>query len=133
MDASPGQVTETGESCQPLHVLLADDEPTIVALLRRLLERRGHRVRTAATAEQAIGLVESHRFDAVLVDLRMPGGGMTVVARLRGDDSFHGRIVLMTGALATDPDVEPGPGVIRLQKPFKNRDLFPLLEGDAQH
>lgn len=133
MNASSGQVTGAGGTSQPLRILLADDEPMIVALLRRVLERRGHTVRTASSAGEALSLLKSHRFDAALVDVRMPGDGLTVVAQLREDRSFDGLIVLMTGALATDPDVQAEPGVVRLQKPFKHRDLFPLLEGGVKH
>ena len=98
-----------------------------------MLERRGHTVVTAASAFEALSLLETQPFDAALVDARMPGDGMRVLAHLRNGRSFDGVVVLMTGALATDPNVQVGPEVIRLQKPFRLRELVPLVEGGVRH
>ena len=57
----------------------------------------------------------------------------TVVKHLEADPHFTGTVVLMTGALSTDPNLEVGPTVLRLQKPFRFMDVVPLLEGDIQH
>ena len=133
VNVSSGQVAGAFEPSRPLSVLLADDEPMIVRLLQRLLEGRGHTVRTASSAHQALSMLKAHQFDAALVDVRMPGGGLTVLEHLQADPSFSGMVVLMTGALATDPDLQLGPGVMRLQKPFNNRELIELLEAYGNH
>ena len=52
---------------QPLRVLVADDEPMIVRILERILTRRGHEVHAVANAYDAVELLESGPFDAVLV------------------------------------------------------------------
>jgi CheY-like chemotaxis protein len=105
----------------------------IVKALERLLTGRGHSVRSAFDAPGALVLLQSERFDAALVDARMPGGGLTVVERLQSDPDFVGLVVLMTGALVTDPHVQVGPEVVRLQKPFRLKDLVPLVEGSVRH
>lgn len=118
---------------RPLTILVADDEPMIVRSLKKFFTMRGHDVRTASDAEAALLLVDAHTFDAALVDARMPGGGLTVIERLEGDPRFGGKVVLMTGAPASDPLVKVGPGVIRLQKPFSLAELVPVVEGDVRH
>jgi len=112
---------------RPLRVLVADDEPMIIRVLKRLLERRGHEVHAAADAYEAIDLLNDGDFDAVLVDQRMPGGGVSVLTRL-DDMEFDGVAVLMTGGVATDP-LNVSIGVRRLQKPFPFPSIIPLLEG----
>lgn len=118
-------------SSSPLSILVADDEPMIVKALEALFSNRGHEVHTATNADAALALLASRRFDAALVDARMPGGGLNVIARLEGDPDFAGRVVLMTGALATDPMIQVGPDVIRVQKPFRFNELLLVVEGDA--
>jgi CheY-like chemotaxis protein len=125
---------QPSEQPAPLRILVADDEPLILSALKRILERRGHLVHTAADAATALELLGDHAFDAALVDARMPGDGLTVLAHLEDDASFDGVVVLMTGGLVTDPSVKVGPGVRRLQKPFSFPDVVPLLEGgDVRH
>lgn len=115
-----------------MRILVADDEPIIVSAVRQVLARRGHTVMTASDAAGALALLDSNRFDAALVDLHMPGKGVTVIERLQSDPDFDGPMVLMTGAIASDPLVQVGPAVIRLQKPFRLTELAPLLEGGAR-
>ncbi len=115
-----------------LRILIADDEPVIVDSLSRFFTRRGHLVHPANDAGSALRLVEEHGFDVALIDARMPGDGLTVVRRLAESSGFEGRVVLMTGALAADPAIEVGPGVIRVQKPFRLTDLADLVEGTAR-
>ena len=54
-------------------VLAVDDEPNILAALRRLFRSTGWRVLTAGNAEEALALLATEPVDAVLSDMRMPG------------------------------------------------------------
>jgi CheY-like chemotaxis protein len=65
-----------------LKVLLVDDEPTILRLLRAVLEMHHYSVKTAGTAREAIALLTPGAFDIVITDLRMetPLAGFEVVA-----------------------------------------------------
>ncbi len=112
-----------------LRILIADDEPLIRTALRRLLERRGHKVHAAADAFEALALLEGGAFDAVLVDMRMPGGGDSVLAWL-DDHRFGGIKILMTGELSSDAEWMRD-GVRRLQKPFPFPSVIPLVEGPS--
>jgi two-component system, OmpR family, alkaline phosphatase synthesis response regulator PhoP len=55
-------------------VLIADNEPDIVELVRFELETEGYDVIRAVNGEQAYDLACEHRPDLVLVDVHMPNG-----------------------------------------------------------
>lgn len=54
-------------------ILCVDDEPNIVAALKRLFRGRGYQVSTATSAADALMQLESESFDLVFSDMRMPG------------------------------------------------------------
>ena len=57
----------------PWTLLAVDDEPNILAALRRLFRATGWRILTAGHAEEALALLAAEPVDAVLSDMRMPG------------------------------------------------------------
>lgn len=79
--------------------LIVDDEPSIRRALVRYLSREGHSVDTAASGEEALSRMASRRYDAILLDLRMPDiAGHEVFERLREEDPEHAaRVVFATG------------------------------------
>ncbi|MEU8356805.1 response regulator transcription factor [Nonomuraea sp. NPDC048882] len=67
-------------------VLVVDDEPNIRELLLDALELNGFRVRTAASATQALDAVGRERPDIILLDVMLPDlDGFAVAQRLRPD------------------------------------------------
>jgi PAS domain S-box-containing protein len=85
-------------------VLLIDDEPHLLRAMRRLLERAGHRVETAACGAAAQGILTVDRdFDVVLCDLMMPDIlGMDLHAWLvEQDAALARRVVFLTGGTFT--------------------------------
>lgn len=66
------------------HVLIVDDEPSICWGFREFLTEDGHDVAVASSAEEALRLSEGARFDAVVMDVRLPGmDGLTAIRELR--------------------------------------------------
>jgi two-component system cell cycle sensor histidine kinase/response regulator CckA len=57
------------------HILLVEDEPTLLELGRKLLSRKGYSVSPAASAEQAVALAQGlhHPPDLLVTDLVLPG------------------------------------------------------------
>ena len=66
-------------------ILIVDDEPTVQALLTRVLTRGGYEnLFVASSADQAREYLQNESFDVVLSDMQMPGGsGIDLIAYLR--------------------------------------------------
>lgn len=66
-------------------VLLADDNPTSRLTLQTVLEAGGYRVDSAASAAEAVGLLDQSEYELVLSDLSMesPEAGLKVLAHAR--------------------------------------------------
>ncbi|HEV7769811.1 MAG TPA: response regulator transcription factor [Solirubrobacterales bacterium] len=65
-------------------VLIVDDEPTIVEVVGRYMERAGFETHGAFDGPEALRLAELHRPDLVVLDLMLPGiDGIEVLRRLR--------------------------------------------------
>jgi DNA-binding response OmpR family regulator len=108
-------------------VLIADDEPNIVASLEFLMEQAGYEVQTVADGNAALAAVESFRPDLVLLDVMMPGrSGYEVCERLKGDPATRGVKVLMLSAKGRDVEVAKGLDLgadAYVTKPFSTREL----------
>jgi two-component system nitrogen regulation response regulator GlnG len=67
-----------------MNLLIVDDEQAICWGLKQLGEELGHRVRTAASAEEALRLAAADPPEAVVLDVRLPGmDGLTAMRHLR--------------------------------------------------
>jgi two-component system, cell cycle sensor histidine kinase and response regulator CckA len=76
--------TMQGPRLAGLRVLVADDEPSVRATVRRLLERRGATVVVASDGLEAEARLRDERFDLMVCDVVMPGhGGYDVLAFAR--------------------------------------------------
>lgn len=123
-------MTDSSATAPPsLSVLLAEDEPLVQRTLSRLLERRGHRVHVAGSAEVALDVVRRVHIDAAVVDVNMPGSGLSVLRALACDAAFQGPLVLMTGDLPEDHESAVDGSVSLLAKPFSIGRLIDLVEG----
>lgn len=79
-------------------VLVVDDDPAILQIIRRYLEREGHTVCTAETIAAALDALSEHAFEVALVDLRLPGGsGIDVLTSVRSQ-APHTRLIMVTGS-----------------------------------
>jgi two-component system, OmpR family, KDP operon response regulator KdpE len=66
------------------NILVVDDESSIRQALRVTLRTIGFGVAEAATGEEALALIRNEHYDAVLLDMNMPGmGGMTACREIR--------------------------------------------------
>ncbi|MCL4501557.1 MAG: response regulator, partial [Deltaproteobacteria bacterium] len=68
---------------QPL-VLVVDDEPLILNLVKEILSIEGYQVETAGNGKEALQALQAHLFDVILTDMLMPDmTGMELVQYLR--------------------------------------------------
>jgi two-component system alkaline phosphatase synthesis response regulator PhoP len=76
-------------------ILVVDDEPKIVQLVRDYLERAGFAVSTARDGNEALMRAHSERPDLIVLDLGLPGlDGLEVTRRLRRDSGVP--IIMLT-------------------------------------
>ncbi|MGA3097692.1 MAG: response regulator, partial [Bryobacteraceae bacterium] len=76
-------------------VLIVDDEPAIRWALRKTLQGMDFEIAEAESGEQAIALVRTVRFDAVLLDIGMPGmNGIDVCKEIRKRAPLLGIVML---------------------------------------
>ena len=87
-----------------LRVLVVDDEASVRVSLQRYLAGRGHRVETTASGLDALTRLHDAKYDAVIVDMRMPDlSGEQLFERLRSNDPEHAeRVIFTTGDLVNE-------------------------------
>lgn len=68
------------------HILIVDDSPTDIYILKNLLERHGHRVSAADNGTAAVELARQEHPDLVLMDIVMPGISGFQATRLLNKD-----------------------------------------------
>ena len=87
-----------------LRVLVVDDEASVRVSLQRYLAGRGHHVETTASGEDALVRLRDAKYDAVIVDMRMPDlSGEQLYERLRSGDPGHAeRVIFTTGDLVNE-------------------------------
>ena len=107
------------------HVLVVDDDRRLRDLLARFLGEHGYRVTTAASAAEARAKSESFVFDALVLDVMMPGeSGFDFARRIRTESRVP---ILMLTARADPADRVKGLEIGAddyLPKPFEPRELI---------
>ena len=84
-------------------VLIIDDDPTVVAYLRTLLEDNGYAVITAADGNEGLNKARSECPDLISLDLLMPEQtGIKTFRELRRDDNLKDIPVIMVTGIANE-------------------------------
>jgi len=82
---------------EPAKILVVDDERSILVLLKEALGQWGYQVTTAASAAEALGVLKSELFDALITDIRMPDmSGLELLREVKKQDESI-EVVMMTG------------------------------------
>ncbi|MBV8029988.1 MAG: phosphate regulon transcriptional regulator PhoB [Betaproteobacteria bacterium] len=108
-------------------ILVVEDEPQVQELVAVNLEHAGHRVRRAASAEEAEAAIRDELPDVVILDWMLPGeSGVALARRLRAQERTQGLPILMLTARAMEHDkisgLEAGADDY-LTKPFSPKEL----------
>jgi Response regulator containing CheY-like receiver, AAA-type ATPase, and DNA-binding domains len=80
-----------------LRVFVLDDDLAVCRVVNRMLSLEEYEVRTSQSVEEAVTAIEENRFDAYVLDHRLPdGSGLDVAERLRAKGS-GAPIILISG------------------------------------
>jgi signal transduction histidine kinase/ActR/RegA family two-component response regulator len=130
--AAPPPPVSAADADTTRNILIAEDEPSVRLLMKRVLQRAGYNVLVASTGEEALELAQAFgpRIDALVTDVIMPGmGGGELSRRLRKEQPDL-RVLHVSGytagALRHHEALEPG--AVFLPKPFTPRALLSTLQ-----
>jgi DNA-binding response OmpR family regulator len=108
-------------------ILIAEDEPNIVASLEFLLQK-DYEVRVARNGEEALELVERFQPDLMLLDVMMPlRSGFDVCRKIRENPALRRIKIVMLSARGRDVEREQGLALgadAYVTKPFSTKELL---------
>ncbi len=118
-------------------VLVVDDEPHVVELVRITLEDERVRVVEAGTGAAALARARAETFDLILLDVQLPDmSGLEVCRRLRAAGGCGRTRIVMLTAAAQEADVARGLAAgadVYLTKPFSPVRLLSLVDRLLPH
>jgi len=107
-EATPATEVQSEQAEEQLpteaRILVVDDEPTILELVKRLLTRQGYQVETVNDGSQALERVSQSDYDVILLDMLMPqkGGIDTYKEMVALRPELASRIIFATGDMAAE-------------------------------
>jgi len=117
----------------PRPVLLIEDEPGVMALVRETLERSGYAVVCAGSGAEALKILSSGEFLGVVSDMWTPGGvdGADVHAWIQKNrPELASKIVFITGDLAKEETLTTlrRTGAPWVEKPFRVQHFISVVQ-----
>jgi CheY-like chemotaxis protein len=108
-------------------ILIVEDNPTNLKLLKVLLHRHGYQVESAVNAEEAVKVLKHFHPRLILMDLQLPGmDGLDLTKILKQNPETHDIKILALTAYAMKGDEEKAMNAGcdgYITKPFDTRDL----------
>ena len=113
-------------------VLVAESNEVVLVLISHILTRRSHVVETTVDALEADLMLQRVPYDALIVDAKVPNGGLELIHRIADRDaSFLRKTVLLTATISEAAPVAHLPLGAIVKKPFEVSDLVEVVEGLA--
>ena len=117
-----------------MRLLLAEDETALARRVEKFLTGRGHIVDVVGSGDDAVWMAGERRFDAIVLDVGLPGlSGFDVCRRLRAQEVWT-PIIMLTGRAQTEDRVEglDSGADDYLTKPFELAELDARLRAIAR-
>ena len=110
-------------------ILLAEDDPTMISLLKTLLKMEGFDVVTLDVNADVPSIVQREMPDAVLMDVHLGGqNGLQILESIRNNHALADvRVVMTSGLNVKDECLKRGASAFLL-KPFMPDDLINVLK-----
>ena len=100
---------DTGINVESLYVLVVDDVPLNILLIKKMLSQYTFEIRTANGGQAALDAIAQKMPNLVLLDLMMPGiDGFEVIRRLRADEKTKSLPIIILSALNSEQDISKG-------------------------
>ncbi|HBA85228.1 MAG TPA: hypothetical protein DCZ95_14160 [Verrucomicrobia bacterium] len=112
-----------------MKILLVEDEPSVLDVMKKVMEKHGHVVFTAADGHRALKVFDTAEPDLVITDIQMPAmDGLTLLSEVR-EKNHEVIVVVMTGdeSAATAVEALRRGANNYLWKPINIADLLSLL------
>ncbi|MBQ4379918.1 MAG: response regulator [Bacteroidaceae bacterium] len=98
-----------GIDVDKLTVLVVDDVPLNVLLIKKMLSQYTFQLKTANSGQAALDIIDKSIPDLLLLDLMMPGiDGFEVIRRLRADEKTKKLPIIILSALNSEADIVKG-------------------------
>ena len=98
-----------GIDVDSLSVLVVDDVPLNILLIKKMLSQYTFEIRTANGGQAALDAIAQKKPNLVLLDLMMPGiDGFEVIRRLRAADDTKDLPTIILSALNSEQDISKG-------------------------
>ncbi len=105
---------------QPKKVLVVESDEVIVVLITHILTRQSYVVHTTLDALEADDMLARDDYDAILLDLKMPNGGVDLIRKIEArNPALLKKIIVVTGAIDEVYKVAGIPLHAIVKKPFE--------------
>ena len=109
-------------------IVVVEDEPDILEVIRYNLEREGFEVFTALDGKAGLDVIEQQQPNLILLDLMLPGiDGLEICRRVKANPRLQDVSVIMVSAKGEETDIVIGLGIGAddyVSKPFSPRELL---------
>ena len=113
-------------------ILVVDDEPNIITMIKSRLKANGYDVITACDGQEGLEKAQNENPDLILLDVMMPKlTGYKVARLLKFDSSFNDIPIIMLTARSQEKDIELGATVgvnMYITKPFEPEELLEAIK-----
>ena len=115
-------------------IMLAEDDLTMVTLLKTLLGMEGYQVIALSVDDDVFEAARKDRPDVLLLDVHLPHtNGLDVLDQVRGDDKINDLKVVMTSGLDLELECKNHGADDFLLKPYMPDDLLGILKRNLNH
>lgn len=114
------------------NILIADDEPHLIRIIKLGLERAGYKVDTAKNGEEAYESISQQQPDALITDIKMPRmSGEELCKKIEAEISERSFLIIVATSRTEQEHrdwTNSISNLIFIEKPISMRALLPMLE-----
>jgi signal transduction histidine kinase/ActR/RegA family two-component response regulator len=116
----------------PVHLMIIEDDPDTLEMLRATLELRGYRVTACESADETLRLAPANSIDLIISDIGMPGmDGFEMIRRLRELENYETVPAIALSGYASRKDIQAALAAgfdAHMSKPVDPRELLKLIK-----